>query len=320
MALNSNDIPEELAAMLDVDFTAGLDEELTVEPNQPLPSVEQDDKDEFDLLLDEFINSQLKDVEDEQEELAASISDDSRPLPDPDQPEDEFAQALYPEERQLFEAFVNFRKAVYALADNAKLERPQLNFSAQQIYRRYRPSRDTSLNDDIYNAWTLMLAAQPVRLSNLPPKATDEQILEYAEKTSDENLQMALISYVEILIELEGCEIAYNMRKAKSERRKIEKAIYEEHKRRQERMKAYIEAIKKQDFPIDAERLVTNYFKTAKKDPDGAQKMLENNPATFAPIQIDKLKPRFFGMIKPKPEDGIRVNKEIGKFLKDLKA
>ena len=100
----------------------------------------------------------------------------------------------------------------------------------------------------------------------------------------------------------------------------VEKAIYEEHKRRQERMKAYIEAIKKQDFPIDAERLVTNYFKTAKKDPDGAQKMLENNPATFAPIQIDKLKPRFFGMIKPKPEDGIRVNKEIGKFLKDLKA
>lgn len=85
-------------------------------------------------------------------------------------------------------------------------------------------------------------------------------------------------------------------------------------------MKAYIEAIKKQDFPIDAERLVTNYFKTAKKDPEGAQKMLENNPATFAPIQIDKLRPRFFGMIKPKPEDGIRINKEIGKFLKNLKA
>lgn len=319
MAANSNDIPQDLEEMLAGDFLFDLSDENPAGKNTPTPSAEKE-KDEFDLLLDEFINSQLSDIEDQQEDLAVSLNDDSRPLLEPDQPEDEFAGRLYPEERQLYNAFVTFRRSVFALADAAKLERPELNFSAAQIYPRYRPQRNTSLNQDIFDAWTLMLKAQPIRLSNLPPQASDEQILEYAEKTSDENLQMALISYVEILIELEGCEIAYNMRKAKSKRRKIEKALYEEHQRRQQRMKTYIEAIKAQNFPIDAERLVANYFKTVKKDPEGAQKMLENNPAVYAPIQVDKLPARFFGMIKPKPEDGIRVNKEIGKFLKNLKA
>ena len=85
-------------------------------------------------------------------------------------------------------------------------------------------------------------------------------------------------------------------------------------------MQKFIEAIKAKNFPIDAERLVNNFFKSVRKDPEGAQKILETNPATYAPIQVEKIPPRFFGMIKPKPEDGIRINKEIGKFLKNLKA
>ena len=85
-------------------------------------------------------------------------------------------------------------------------------------------------------------------------------------------------------------------------------------------MKKYISAIEAKKFPIDAERLVNNYFKTSRKDAEGAYKMLTNNPATFAPIDISRIKARFFGMIKAKPEDGIRVNKELGNFLKKLKA
>ena len=48
--------------------------------------------------------------------------------------------------------------------------------------------------------------------------------------------------------------------------------------------------------------------------------MLTNNPATFAPIEISKIKPRLFGLIKVTPQDGIRVNREIGDFIKKLKA
>lgn len=273
--------------------------------------------DDFDLLLDNFIAKQMEEAQDninETEELKQQNKEEI--VSDND---DEYAANLPAEEKQLFNAYRSFAGAVIASALAGNVEAPVFTFEAQDIYPRFRPSRINRLNEDIFAGWRLLLAVQPVRLSSLPPNPSDEQILNFAEKTTDENLQAALISYVEVLIELDGCEIAYNMRKAKAKKRKIERQIIEEHNQRKERMQKYIAAIQAKKFPIDAERLVSNYFKTARKDPDGAQKILENNPATFAPIEVEKIPPRFFGMIKPKPEDGIRVNKEIGEFFKKLK-
>ena len=280
---------------------------------------EQSSQDEFDRLLDDFIAQQLADAEDSVEEFR-ELKESGKPLPTYPEEEQSTIQNLHQEERQLYDAYHNFRKAVTAVAQNAELEVPVFKFTAGQLYPRFRPSRTQKLNQDIFNGWKTLAMAQPVRLSSLPANASDEQILSFAEKTTDENLQNALISYVEILIELDGCEIAYNLRKAKAEKRRIEREIFEEQQRRREKMQKFINAIREKQFPIDAERLVNNFFKTARKDPEGAQKILETNPATFAPIQVDKIPARFFGMIKPKPEDGIRINKEIGKFLKNLKA
>ncbi len=281
--------------------------------NNP-PANEEDD---FDLLLDNFIAKQMEDAQDsinETDELKQQNREEL--FSDND---DEYAACLPPEEKQLFNAYRSFAGAVIACAAAAGLEIPELKFEAQNIYPRFRPNKIGNLNEDIFTGWHILLAAQPVRLSGLPANPSDEQILNFAEKTTDENLQAALISYVETLIELDGCEIAYNMRKAKAKKRKIERQIIEEHNRRKERIQKYIAAVQAKKFPIDAERLVNNYFKTARKDPDGAQKILETNPATYAPIEVDKIPPRFFGMIKPKPEDGIRVNKQIGEFFKKLK-
>jgi hypothetical protein len=58
----------------------------------------------------------------------------------------------------------------------------------------------------------------------LDDNASDEQILNFAEQSSNRNLMMALISYVETLIEVDACEIAYNIRKAKYKKIKIEKS------------------------------------------------------------------------------------------------
>lgn len=280
---------------------------------------QQTSQDEFDRLLDDFIAQQLSDAEDSVEEFQ-ELKESGKPLPAYPEEEQSTIQNLQREERQLYDAYHNFRSAVTAVAQKAELEVPVFQFTAGQLYPRFRPNRTQKLNQDIFNGWKLLAMAQPIRLSSLPVNASDEQILSFAEKTTDENLQNALISYVEILIELDGCEIAYNVRKAKAEKRKIEREIFEEQQRRREKMQKFIDAIREKKFPIDAERLVSNFFKTARKDPEGAQKILETNPATFAPIQVDKIPARFFGMIKPKPEDGIRVNKEIGKFLKNLKV
>lgn len=296
--------------------------------------------DDFDKLLDDFISSQLEDTED----ALAELKDiENQPTPDTankiqEQPSEEEASTepslsgfleqindtnadrLAVEEKRLFDAYKNLVASSNACGEAAEIKLPKYKFSAQDLLPRFRPTRLENLNHDILKAWEILLAAQPIRLTSLPTNASDEQILNFAEKTTDRNLQMALVSYVETLIEIDACEVAYNLRKIRYQKHKLEKKIYEEQQQRREKMRKYIEAIKKQKFPVDAEMLVNNFFKSVRKDPESAKKILESNPATFAPILFEKIKARFFGMIKPKPEDGIKINKKIGKFLKRLKA
>ncbi len=283
---------------------------------------------DFDKLLDDFIAAQLQDTEDQLAEAndsknnsSAQSDDDNIPLSSIlNQDEAPLVAKLANEEKALFNAYSDFIKAVKACGNDAGIKIPEFHFKIQDLLPRFRPTKTDSLSQDILDSWNILIQAQPIRLASLPDNASDEQILSFAEKTTDKNLQNALLSYVETLIEIDSCEIAYNMRKVKFERHKIEKKIFEEQQNRQKKMHRYIDAIRAKNFPIDAERLVNNFFKTLRKDPDGAKKMLENNPATFAPIQIDKIPPKFFGMIKPKPEDGIKANKKLGNFLKKLKA
>lgn len=296
--------------------------------------------DDFDKLLDDFIASQLSDTEDVLADAQASKQKESSTKEDEtieeydEEPEvekdysyDDYIknqsseeEFLAMEERRLYDAMINLMKSSIDCAKEADIEIKKFTFDVTNIIPRFSPKKTQNLNENILYAWDLLIQSQPERLSSLPSNPSDEQILSYAEKTTNKNLMMALISYVESLIEIDSCEIAYNLRKVKYKKYKIEKRIYEEEINRREKMRLYIQELKKENFPIDEELLVTNYFKTARKDPEGAKKMLEVNPATFAPIQIDKLPDKFFGLVKAKPEDGKKVNKKIGKFLKNLKV
>lgn len=297
---------------------------------------------DFDKLLDDFIASQLSDAEDNLIEAQSSIEQKNAPSSKnyTEKNTEKFSQKeeekdysyndyiqdfssqdhlLALEERRLYDAIINLIKASIDCAKEADIEIERFTFDIGEIIPRFNPKRAQNLTENILHAWDLLLKSQPERLASLPQNPSDEQILDYAEKTSNKNLMMALISYVESLIELDACEIAYNLRKVKYKKYKIEKRIYEEEMARKEKIRLYIQAIKQENFPIDATLLVNNFFKTVRKDPVAAKKILEQNPATFAPIQIDKLPDKFFGLIKAKPEDGKKVNKKIGKFLKNLK-
>lgn len=291
---------------------------------------EEISSDEFDKLLDDFIASQLQETEDRLAEINAPQTSSTPSAPEPlsaalssSPQQTSFSaeiQNLAFEERRLFQAYQGFVSAICSCAKKANIQAPEFTFTPALLTPRFRPSRTTELNNDIVQGWELLIKAQPTRLLSLPPNPSDEQVLSFAEKTTDPELQNALISYVETLIEIDACEIAYNLRKVKYKKRQIERKLYEEQLVRKEKTRKYIEAIRAQNFPIDAEMLVNNFFKTARSDPDSAKKILETNPATFAPIQVDKLPSKCFGLIKPKPEDGHKVNKKIGKFLKKLKA
>ena len=271
--------------------------------------------DEFEKLLNSFISSEKEDT------VGNNTLKENEYVPEVNmrstqQSSSEFGN----DESELVQAYQNFIDAVSAIADQREIKMPPLIFEPESLIPNYKPSLGKKVVADTLSLWDILFAAFPEKLSTLNPNSTDEQFLNFAEGLSDQNLQLAIISYVEILIDIENCEISYEERRLKAQRRRIERALYEEYKKRRERKERFVKAVAEKNFPIDAERLISNYFKTASKDAKGAYEVLVTNPSVYAPIENEKIKPRLFGLIKVRPEDGIRENHRIGVYLKKLKA
>ncbi len=295
----------------------GIDVNETI-MNDMNPVASSDDE-EFENLLNSFINA-------DPEEKAPEEEPSAEQAPEPEEAQmpsfrEEIALLdLGADERELASAYANFMEEIQNIARAKNLPLPDFMFDPERMIPNYKPSTGRRISEDLTVCWGLMLTAYPDKFQDLDPNSSDEAFLNFAETVGNQNLQLAIISYVEILIDLENCEISYEEKRLKAQRRRVEKALYEEYQRRQERKQRFIEAVIERGFPIDAERLINNYFKTASKDEEGAYEVLTKNPAVYAPIEVDKIKPRLFGLIKPTPQDGIRENKRLGEFLKKLKA
>lgn len=283
--------------------------------------------DDFERMLNDFIATEFEEnIKESEQEVAEYEEIEKEPLLNISQqqtttePQENSGLKLNEHEFSLFRAYKNFMYAIDMLCESHQLELIPLHMSEEKLYPHFKKKAGQAVSRDILAGWEVLMAIFPNEMHNIQPNSSDDDLLDVAEKCEDENLQLAIISYVETLIELEGCEIDYEARKIKYERKMLEKQIYEEHQQRLARTKRYIDAIKEKNFPIDAERLVNNYFRLSNKDPDGSFKALTTNPATFAPIDFSKIRDRFFGLIKVKPQDGIRINQRIGEFLKRLKV
>lgn len=284
-----------------------------------------EDVDDFERMLSDFIAKEFdesieeakEDLDDAREEAQVSESNDESPSLKISQLADE--PQLGEHEFSLFRAYKNFMYALNILTQEYNLPPLYLHLNENKLLPHYKKRAGSAVSKDILKGWDILLQLFPKEMKNISPNSSDDQLLDYAEKCENENIQLAIISHVETMIELEGCELDYEARKLKYERHQLEKAIYEEHQKRLERSKKYITAIKEKNFPIDAERLVNNYFRLSNKDPEGSFQALTKNPATFAPIDFSKIKDRFFGLIKVRPQDGIRINQQIGEFLKKLR-
>ena len=313
------------AKELDINQTimSGNTEAVPMDVSEASDSDKEDD--DFEKLLQSFINADAeseepkekhKDLESlhilpDEQEVKIEASDYAPPADSID---------LGPDEGELAQAYENFLNAVSAIANLRGIILPDFLFKKKMLSPNYKPSVGRKIVSDALVCWDIMLQAFPDKLSTINPNASDEEFLNFAEGLSDQNLQLAIISYVEILIDIENCEISYEEKRLKAQRKRIERELYEEYQRRQERKQRFIEAVQKKQFPVDAERLINNYFKTALKDADGAYEVLTKNPAVYAPIENDKIKPRFFGLIKPSKKKKKRENYKLGRFLKYLKA
>ncbi len=304
--------------------------------------IEEDD--DFENLLNKFINSSITDDEndfttqkpspeekknalsqaeiDENERISQEIDNDLQAslnaareaaIAEEQQP------TLGTEESELAQAFLNYGNSVNRLS-LMFLKKPfECQFSIDDLYPNYKPSIGRILSNDLVAGWIILCKIFPNEIGEFPVNSTDEQFLNFAETLKNQDAQLAVISYVEILIDMEGCELTYQTKFLKYREKRIKKIMYEEYLARKERQRRFVEALKAKNFPIDADRLISNYFRVAQKDFDGAYRALTTNPAIFAPIDFKKIKPRFFGLIKVTPNDGIKINIKIGEFLRKLK-
>lgn len=287
-------------------------------------SVSDDDIDDFEKMLSDFIAKEFDEGAEEAQQEMNELSENKDVDEDvnislsatEEKPQSNLAEHEY----SLFRAYKNFMYAISMLCQDNDLQSPVQHLTERKLIPHYKKRAGTAVSQDILHGWEIMMNLFPDEINEINPESTDDQLLDFAEQCKNENLQLAVISHVETMIELEGCEIDYESRKLKYERKKLEKEIYEAHQRHIERSRRYIEAIQERNFPINAERLVNNYFRLSNKDPEGSFKALITNPATFSPIDFSKMKDRFFGLIKVKPQDGIRINHQIGEFLKRLKV
>ncbi|MCQ2734603.1 MAG: hypothetical protein MJ212_01450 [Alphaproteobacteria bacterium] len=299
--------------------------------------------DEFEKLLQDFINTEIPDDNVKEEEkkhqesletqMSAEAQAENEMLSKAFEQElaDTFSEArqaideqenmpeLGSEESELAQAFINYKSSVNKLSQKHLGKPFNTEFSIDFLYPNYKTSLGKIISDDLAKGWALLSKIFPNDVGSFPTTSTDEEFLNFAEKLSDQDLQLAIISYVEILIDMESCEVTYQAKLVQYQEKRIKRIMYEEYLARKERQRLYVEAVKKKNFPIDTERLISNYFRVAQKDIDGAFAALTTNPAIFAPIDFSKIKPRFFGLIKITPKDGIRINMEIGNFLKKLK-
>lgn len=285
------------------------------------PSLTPDDEASFEEDNDENYDTDISEEDSvSKEDSAPEYEEDTELSKIFADLESDASYQLAEEEKRLYNAYCEFIKSVVNCAKEHQAEIPEFLFSAEDLLPRFSPNRTENLKEDIAACWDVLLQNESAKLAKLPYDASDEQILDFAEKISAPNLQLSLISYVETLIETDACETAYNIRKVKYQKHKIEKELYEQHQRTLEKKRLYAQAVRERNFPIDADLLINNFFKTASKDPQGAFEILTKNPATYAPIQIDKIPNRLFGLIKAGPEDGKAVNKKLGKFLAGIKA
>ncbi len=230
------------------------------------------------------------------------------------------SNGLKDEERELARAISNFQDGVYALADKKNFKMPETEYTEEALKPNYKPSVGKKIAQYMLACWDIINKYDPENMKRLSKDATDEDYLTFAETLTDTDMQLSIISYVEILINMEVCENSYAQRKEIIQKNRIKRELYEEYMELQERKATFIRKLKEKNFPIDADRLINGYFRAAQKDPDGSFEALTKNPAMFSPIEFDKIRPKFFGLIKVTPEDGIKANQKIGAFIKKLKV
>lgn len=201
------------------------------------------------------------------------------------------------------------------------VELPEDTLQAAQLYDEIDDGLFTAMLDDFVVMAPFISGMERIMRNPAPlEQIIQSEMRRIQDQETLSAAQQILIAYLTILVDMQILHEKLDILDTQDESDEIIDEIKEMEESEREIKQSFINAIERKNFPVDAHKLINNYFTLAKKDPDKAYETLITNPLFFSPIQPERLPKKFFGLVKPSPADAKAVNKQLASFLKNLKA
>ena len=201
------------------------------------------------------------------------------------------------------------------------IELPEDTLQATHFFEEIDNDLFIAMLDDFVEMAPFVTGMERILANNAPLEQIIQSELKRVQNQETlSTAQQILIAYLTVLVDMQLIQEKLDMLDIQHESDEIIDNIKEMEESEKEIKQSFITAIERKNFPVDAHKLINNYFTLAKKDPDKAYETLITNPLFFSPIQMERLPKKLFGLIKPSPKDAMAVNKKLASFLKNLKV
>lgn len=188
---------------------------------------------------------------------------------------------------------------------------PELSIDIAQTPAEQVESQFETINEQLANmvAYLLGLHAETMNVTNMIDSLQEH----YKE---DDFWRLVLLDYMDIRQEQEEEALAQKKQAVQTQAQSLYQRIIEYQRRRNEIITAFANKLNTQKFPINAERLFKNYLNMADIDAKQAWSVVITNPAAFSPILVEDSNGKRIISIR----DAKKINKQIGHFIKSMKA
>ena len=201
------------------------------------------------------------------------------------------------------------------------IELPEDNYQAAELLDEVNNDMLVAMLDDFTEMAPFIMGMERVMANKTPlEKIAQIEMARIQDQDSLSVAQQILISYILIMLDMQIINEKLDLMDVEDEQKRIIEEIRETEDGERALKQRFIQAIERRHFPVNARKLINNYFNLSRKEPDKAYHTLITNPLFFSPIQMERLPKKFFGLIKPGPKDAAAVNKRLASYLKSLKV
>lgn len=201
------------------------------------------------------------------------------------------------------------------------IELPDDNYQAAELLDEVNNDMLVAMLDDFTEMAPFIMGMERVMANKTPlEKIAQIEMARIQDQDSLSVAQQILISYILIMLDMQIINEKLDLMDVEDEQKRIIEEIRETEDGERALKQRFIQAIERRRFPVNARKLINNYFNLSRKEPDKAYHTLITNPLFFSPIQMERLPKKFFGLIKPGPKDAAAVNKRLASYLKSLKV